>query len=181
MCCFATHACRTAWDIFTFMLSHWFPIKFWIILAKGQSHKSWTSLSLTTLLHPSFTLTLWHPPPILTLFPSMGFLYSWLVSPVWFSGVHMLCVSVLWERNRRTEWVDIMNNAWCGFLVSETDCGDWTAAQVLFTPSHFIVKQTTSAESRDLSLSIHYFIIRWTAWLHPYKKCYKLYSIIFHF
>lgn len=53
-----------------------------------------------------------------------------------------------------------MNNAWCGFLVSETDDGELTAPQVLFTPSHFIVKQTTSAGGGDLSLSIHYFIIR---------------------
>lgn len=33
------------------------------------------------------------------------------------------CMCVL-ETDREREWVHMMNNAWCGFLVSETDGGD---------------------------------------------------------
>lgn len=43
-----------------------------------------------------------------------------------------VCVSVYVERQR---WVPIMNNAWCGFLVSETWWGRWTPPRVLPPPT----------------------------------------------
>lgn len=91
-----------------------------------------------------------------------------------------MCVcECMWEREREREWVHIMNNTWCGFLVSETDrrWGWWAAPRVLFFPPHTVVKQTTSAEGspistllllychrQDLSPSIRNAGTGWTAW-----------------
>lgn len=72
--------------------------------------------------------------------------FSWLCVCVCF------CVRMRCSKNKR-EWVPIMNNAWCGFLVSETDrlWGLWTAPWALYCPPQTVVKQTRSAEARPTS------------------------------
>lgn len=101
----------------------------WIILAWGRLYKYWISRSLTTSLPlsiSSHTLAS-HSLVHIGLFCQVWFgVYFWLVFSFLLlrhTHAHSVYVCVL-ETDRDSEWVHIMNNAWCGFLVSETDGGD---------------------------------------------------------
>lgn len=56
------------------------------------------------------------------------------------------CIMCVWvseserqsQGDREKEWVHIMNNAWCGFLVSETDGGDGELPPGSFFPHHIL-------------------------------------------
>lgn len=43
----------------------------------------------------------------------------------------------------------MMNNAWCGFLVSDTDCRAAELPLGFFSPPHVVVKQTTYTQPRS--------------------------------
>lgn len=182
---FAFQGRRTASDFSTAsMLSHWFPISLELFWHEAD-YTSTASRSLWPRLFLSPPLAHTRSPRIL-LFALACFvdmhLFSVSIFDLFFPfscfGMQNVCVRV-YVREGETERVHIMNNAWCGFLVSETDrrWGRWTAPRVLFFPPHTVVKQTTSAEGspistllllyshrQDLSPSIHNSATSWTAW-----------------
>lgn len=179
---FAFQGRGTASDFCTAsMLSHWFPITLELLWHEAD-YTSTASRSLWPCLFPltplsraslTFCCSRWSAlSTCICLF--CLFLLFFLI--LW----HAVCVCVsVCERGREREWVHIMNNTWCGFLVSETDrrWGWWAAPRVLFFPPHTVVKQTTSAEGspistllllyshrQDLSPSICNAGTGWTAW-----------------
>lgn len=139
---FAFQGRGTASDFSTAsMLSHWFPITLELLWHEADytstaSRGLWPCLFLSPpLSHALASQSVVH----VGLFCRHAFVFcAYFLTCFSFSyfGMQYMCArECTCERER--EWVHIMNNTWCGFLVSETDrrWGWWTAPRVLFFPT----------------------------------------------